>query len=209
MNIVFDKETRIVGLGLTQEEAYTSMKFYVERSGKITQEREKRRKKIHAWLPKENVIHVTGIGAVMYEKNYFVNLLTGRKVRMHAKALAHYLDLFSAFDGRISFEDFTLTIAPEVNEFLANISDKFQTLNDFPYINPVENIKIKSYHQTLISNVSIIETMNDTIVLMDGSSGREVSKTVGVDAECLLSYLFASSGYCYDGNTLTRCNTND
>lgn len=205
MNIVFDRETKIVGLGLTQKEAYDSMRFYVERSGRLSPERLERRKEIHAWLPHPNLLYVTGIGAILYEKNYFTNLVTGRKVRVYVKPLAHYLCLYSAFDGKLSFQDFTVTIAQEVNRFLSNISDKFLTLNDFPYINPVENLKIKSYHKTNIGDVSIIETQNDTLVIMSGGVAKEVDRTIGVDTDCLLAYLFASRGFTYDGKELKEC----
>jgi hypothetical protein len=204
MNIVFDRETRIAGLGLTQEEAYEAMSFYVERSGKITRAREDRRKEIHTWLPRPNILHVKDVGAILYEKNYFTNLATGRKVRVQVKPLSHYLCLFNAFDGRLSFEDFTITIAPEVNKFLSNISDKFLTLNDFPYINPVEKLDIKSYHKITAEDIALVETKNDTIVLSADGKIREVGKTVGIDTDCLVSYLFASCGYLFDGKELRR-----
>lgn len=208
MKATLDRETGIVGLGITLEEAMASMRFYIERSGRISAEREIRRKDIHAWLPRPYMLHVKGVGAILYEDNYFKNMKTGRKVRVQIKPLAHYLCLYSAFDGELSFEDFTLTIAPEVNQFLKNISDKFLTLNDFPYIKPVESLDIMHYHATVVSNLSIIETTSDTIVAVLGDVTKEVDKTLGVDSDCLLAYLLASMGFCYDGHELRRIHEN-
>lgn len=206
MNIVVDRETRIAGLGLTQEEAMNSMNFYVERSGKLSPARELRRKEIHAWLPSHDLLHVKGVGAIQYKDNCFVNLRTGRTVRVAIKPLSHYLCLYNAFDGKLSFEDFTLTLAQEVNAFLEGISKTFLTLNDFPYIKPVETLSIKHYHATVIPELSVVETTNDTIVIIDGGVAKEVDKTAGISSDCLLAYLFASMGYLYDGRSLRRTN---
>lgn len=205
MNIAVDRETKITGFGRTPEEAFASMRFNVERSGRLSEERLERRKEIHAWLPKDNLLHVSGIGAILYEKGQFKNLVTGRTVKVLTKPLAHYLYLYSAFDGLISYEDFTITIAPEVNRFLSNISDRFLTLNDFPYISPVDSFVTRAYHQTNIADLTIVETVNDTIVILNGvNTGYEVNKSVGISSDCLLAYLFASQGYTYDGVELKR-----
>lgn len=204
MNVIIDRETRIAGLGLTTEEAMESMRFYVERSGKLSTVRLERRKEIHPWLPRPNLLHVKGVGAILYRGNSFVNLKTGTEVMVVNKPMAHYLCLYSAFDGEISFEDFTITIAKEVNEFLSNVSGTYLSLNDFPYIKPVESLKIKHYHQTVVENVSVIETMNQSIVVSDNGYMREVEKVIGVSCDCLLAYLFASMGFSYDGVHLRR-----
>lgn len=202
MNIAGDIDTRIVGFGLTQSDAMKDLQFNIERSGKFSASRLKRREEIHAWLPKPNLIHVTGVGSILYDDNFFINLQTGRKVRARIKPLSHYLCLFSAFDGKLSYEDFTITISPEVNKFLGNISDKFLQLCDFPYIKPVEEFKIKNYHKTIIPNMSICETKNNSIVLSMGNKGSEVDLTPGSDSESLLAYLLAANGYIYDGYTI-------
>lgn len=199
MNIVVDRETRIAGLGLTQEEAMLDMKFNVERSGKFTTERLNRRKEVHAWLPKPNLLHVSGVGAILYENNQFINLRTERRARVRIKPLSHYLCLYSVFDGKLSYEDFTITISPEVNRFLGNISDKFLALCDFPYIKPVESLKIKYYHKTVIPGLSVVETFDNTLAVTEGTRAYEVDKTPGADNDCLLAYLLASRGYIYDG----------
>lgn len=208
MKVSLDRETGIIGLGISLEDAIASMRFYKERSGRISSERELRRKDMHAWLPKPNVLQVKGLCAIIYKDNYFENMKTGRKIRVRVKPLAHYLCLFSAFDGEISFSDFTLTIAPEVNQFLRNISGKFLTLNDFPYIKPVESLDIVHYHATVDPDLSIVETTSDTIVAVKGDSMKEVDKTLGADSDCLLAYLLASVGYSYDGHELRRIHEN-
>lgn len=209
MNTSKDNETGIVGLGLTPEEARESMRFYVERSGKLSQETLKRRKEIHTWLPRPNILHVTGVGAIQYKDNRFINLVTGRKVPVYVKPLSHYLCLYSAFDGRLSFKDFTVTISQEVNRFLSNISDKFLTLDDFPYISPGETTTIKWSHICEDPSMAIIETQNDTITLRVRGIDYVVDKIMGVDYDCLISYLFAYAGYTYDGTKLGRCTYED
>ena len=205
MNVVVDRETKIPGFGRTPDEAFASMQFNLERSGRLSDHHIQKRKEMHAWLPKPNLLHVTGVGAIVYEKGFLRNLVTGRKVKLLMKPFAHYLCVFSAFDGLISFEDFTLVIAPEVNRFLSNISDKYLTINDFPYINPADSFKPVAYHQTVLESVSVVETDTDTIILMLGDGkGWEVNRSVGVDSDCLLAYLFASQGFTYDGESLER-----
>lgn len=204
MNVIIDRETRIAGLGLTPDEAMASMRFYVERSGKLSYARQERRKQIHAWLPKPNLLHVKDVGVILYRGNTFKNLKTGREVLVTNKPLSHYLTLYNAFDGYIDYEDFTITIAQEVNEFLGNISNIYMTLNDFPYIKPVESLQIKHYHATTIHDVGVIETANASIVVSDGGTMKEVEKVIGVSCDCLLAYLFASMGFAYDGKTLRR-----
>lgn len=206
MNVVIDRETKIVGLGLTQSEAMESMSFYVERSGKLTAARLARKKEIHAWLPKPNLLHVKGIGAILYRGNTFLNLRTNREVTVSNKSMSHYLSLFNAFDGYISFEDFTITIADEVNEFLRNVLGVTVKLSEFPYIKPVETLHIKHYHITEMEKVAVIETLDQSIVVSDNGKMKEVEKVIGVDCECLLAYLFASMGFSYDGKTLRRLN---
>lgn len=204
MNFVIDKETKIPGIGLTQADAYKSMRFYVERSGKLSTERLERRKQMYTWLPRKNLLHVNGVCAILYEGGYFKNTVTGKKVKVVKKAMSQYLYLFSAFDGMISFEDFTITIAKEVNRFLDNISNVFQHVNDFPYIRPVEDMKIKNYHEIPGVGLSFFETKNDTIVLYDNEESAEVDRVPGVDTECLIAYLLAYKGYAYDGKELIK-----
>lgn len=208
MNMLVDRETRITGIGRTPEEALASMNFYIERSGRLSTERIQRRKEIHAWLPRPNLLHVKNVCAIQYDGTYFINLKTGRKVHVKVKPLAHYLCLYSAFDGELSFEDFTLTIAPEVNKFLSNISSKFLSLNDFPYVKPVENLEIKYYHETKIQSLSLIETVNDTIVVKYEDELKEVDKTPGVTSDCLLAYLLATIDFEYDGTHMRRLHAN-
>lgn len=205
MNIAGDMETRIVGFGLTQSDAMKDLQFNLERSGKLSASRLERRKEIHAWLPKPNLLHVKGIGAILYDNNFFINLQTQRKVRARIKPLSHYLCLFSAFDGKLSYEDFTITISPEVNKFLGNISDKFLQLCDFPYIKPVEDFKIKNYHRTVIPDMAVCETYNNSIVLSTKNHGAEVDLTPGADNDSLLAYLLAADGYVYDGYSIKEC----
>lgn len=204
MNLLVDRETKIVGVGRTQEEALASMRFNIERSGRITPQRAERRKEIHAWLPTSNLLHIKGVGAILYENNHFKNLRTGRTVRVKVKPLSHYLCLYSVFDGKLSYEDFTITVAPQVDLFLRNISDKFLSLNDFPYIKPAETFKIKYYHETVVPGLLLMETYNDTIVVSYNDDYYEVDKVIGVDTECLISYLLSSIGFTYDGMEMRK-----
>lgn len=208
MNIYLDRETKIVGCGLTPEEAQLNMQFYVERRGKLSAEHLARRKEIYAWLPKPSMLHVKGIGAIQYVNDEFVNLRTGRKVRAQRKALAQYLDLFNAFDGYLSFEDFTLTIQQEINLYLSGISDVYQAIDDFPIVKPVDNLDIKHYHGTIVPGLSVIETYSGTIAIAEGKRVLEVDKMIGVSTDCLLAYLFAYMGYLFDGRSLRKLNEN-
>lgn len=204
MNISVDKETRIVGLGLTPEEAMSDMLFYVERSGRLSTEHLKRKKEIHTWIPNRQLIHVKGVGAVLYNGGVFENLRTGRRVALINKPLSHYLGLYNAFDGLLSFEDFTLTLGAEVDRYLSGIYGGVGTVRDFPYIKPVEKLDIRHYHATTLSNVSVLETESGTIVVTDGERMREVDKVPGVSTDCILAYLFASMQIGYDGRSLRR-----
>ena len=78
MNIAGDMETRIVGFGLTQSDAMKDLQFNLERSGKLSASRLERRKEIHAWLPKPHLLHVKGIGAMLYDNNFFISISISR-----------------------------------------------------------------------------------------------------------------------------------
>lgn len=208
LNIYLDRETKIVGCGLTPEEAYQNMQFYVERRGKLSSKHLARRKEIYAWLPRPGFIHVKSVGAIQYKNDEFINLRTGRRVRAQRKSLAHYLDLFNAFDGYLSFEDFTLTIAQEINQFLEDVSDVYQAIDDFPIVKPVDNLDIKHYHATNIPDLIVIETYSGTIAVTDGDRVLEVDKMIGVSCDCLLAYLFAYMGYLFDGRSLRKLDEN-
>lgn len=208
MNLSTDRETGIIGIGLTQEDAVSSMKFRMELNGHLTAKRKDRRDVMRAWLPDTNILHVKGVGAISYANHQFTNLRTGKVVNIRELPMSHYLYLFDVFDGYINFDDFTLTIGPEVDTFLRNISDKFLELKNFPYIKPVENLQIKHLH-SVSPGVSVIETPNNSIVTTIDSTFAEVDKTLGVDNKCLLAYLFSSMGYMYDGKELRRIRIED
>ena len=49
-----------------------------------------------------------------------------------------------------------------------------------------------------------METYNDTIVASYNDDYYEVDKVIGVDTECLISYLLASIGFTYDGMEMRK-----
>ena len=204
MNISVDKETKICGFGPTPEEALQAMHFKLERRGRLTPEREERRKELHAWLPRKNMLHIQGVGAVIYEDGWLYNLRTDKRKRMRNTPLSQYRYLYNILDGEISYEDFTLTIGPEVNQFVKNISETFLTLNDFPYIQPAERIQISAYHTTVIPELIVMETVAREIVVSYQDKAIAVTKTPGVENTSLLSYMLASIGFLYDGETIRR-----
>lgn len=204
MKITVDRDTKICGFGLTEEEAISSMKFNIERSGRLSQERLQRRKDIHAWLPMPTLLQIKGVAAVHYNDGRLTNLRTGQSVRVRVTPMAHYKYLFSVLGGALSYEDFTLTLQQEINQFFRNISETFLELNDFPYIKPVENFQIKAFHDTVIPELSFIETKDNSIVLSYKDRMVTVDKMPGVESSSLMAYLLASVGFTYDGKDIRR-----
>lgn len=126
-----------VGFGINESDARQDLLFNLckqnimeDKSGRFI----KRRKELHPWLPKRNMLHLTGVGCLLYDRYSLTNTVTHKTIPVHCydKTIYYYLaELFGEF---LTYTDIAIVLQPELNEFFKNISCRFIELNQYPYI---------------------------------------------------------------------------
>lgn len=206
MIMKYDHKTNIVGIGATEEEAEAELKFNLLRHD-ISYDKDgyymKRRSELYSWLPLNNVFSIKSLCSICVRDGRMFNTTTGVSMSIEPKYLSHYLYMFFLLDGLVSFDDFTITMAAEVNQFLGNISSVFGTLDDFPYTKPGHLDTTTAIH-TLPCGAYVYETTTSEIVVSDKNKSYAIDVPNGVDVNCMVAYGLAKLGVIYNGYNSRR-----
>lgn len=197
----FDSKSRMMGFGNTEEEAIEELNFNKARVSIKNDETgyyAKRREELFSWMPLPTLLAIRSIGSIVYSDGCLENTVTQKRIKIQPKPLAHYLYLYSILDGKVSFNDFTITMSKEVNKFLSNISPEFGTLDEFPYVKPGDLVDATDIHY-LSCGGFICDTRNGSILVCNDQRTLSIDLIDGVDKECLIAYGLAKLGIGYNG----------
>lgn len=201
MIMKYDYKTNIVGIGATEAEAEAELKFNLLRHDISLDEDGyymRRRSELYSWLPLSNVFSIKSLCSICVQNGRMFNNVTGVSMAVEPKHLAHYLYMFFLLDGMVTFDDFTITMSAEVNQFFKNISDVFGTLDDFPYTKPGHLESTTAIH-VLPCGASVYETTTGEIVVSDKRKSYAIDVPAGVDVNCIIAYGLAKLGIIYNG----------
>lgn len=130
-----------VGFGLTAEEAQRD--WYINRCREsLEDDTEKlyaaRRNELGAWIPCNGVLHISGVGCLMYQNGLLSESKSGRTVRISRKGYSIYTYLSELFGDRLSYEDIAVCVQDEVSAFFRGISEEFYPLREYPAVKVAE-----------------------------------------------------------------------
>lgn len=94
----------------------------------------KRREEICPWMPKSNMLHLSGIGCLVYDKGYITETKTNKKVLVAATGDSIFYYLNELFGAQLSYSDIICTLREEIDTFFKNISKDFVSIADMPII---------------------------------------------------------------------------
>ena len=126
-----------VGFGSDKSEAKQDLFFNLcrqnikaDKSGKFL----RRKKELHPWMPRKNMLHLTGIGCLVYDKYCLTNTATNKTLPVHYYDMAIYYYLAELFSDMLSYTDIAIVLQSEINQFFREISYRFLELEQYPYI---------------------------------------------------------------------------
>lgn len=192
-----DYKTKIVGYGIDKEEAAAELMFNLIRNNiTLSKEYMRRRNEIFAWLPLPNVLSIKGKTTIVYKDGTLQDTVTGEIIQVQPLPLSHYLYLYYLLGRYLSFEDFTITIAEEVNKFLNNISPDFGNIDDFPYLEINNDIPVTGIHQ--FDFPAFVGETEDGYSAAYDKTLVHVASIDGINSQCLVSYCLARVGVAYN-----------
>lgn len=126
-----------IGFGFTSESAELDLKINQLRHD-ITKDSEgvylKRRKELSPWMPTNNILHISGVGCLVYEGLTLTEVKSGRSVTISRKAGLIFYYLGKLFGNLLSYTDIMVVLRPELDRLFQNISTEFTKLENFPYV---------------------------------------------------------------------------
>lgn len=169
-----------VGFGLTAEEA--EQDWYINRCREtLEDDTEKRytdrRKELGAWIPSIGILHISGVGCLIYKEGQISENRYGHKVRLFRKGYSIYTYMSELFGDRLSYEDIAVCIQDEVSMFFRGISEEFHPLREYPVVKVAE--------RNAQFNPDVVYTLNNGILV--GDSGNVIGmKVIGDEQYHLL-----------------------
>lgn len=126
-----------IGFGLSYEEATADayvnscmVSLQNDKDGIFT----KRRKEISPWMPKANMLHLSGIGCLIYEEMKITETGTGKQVLVATTGDSIFFYLAELFGDKLSYSDIVCVIREEIDAFFTNISNEFILIEDMSLI---------------------------------------------------------------------------
>lgn len=93
-----------------------------------------RRESIRPWMPKSNMLHLSGIGCLLYDNMKITETNTGKQVLVAATGDSIFYYLSELFGNKLSYSDIVCVLREELDTFFMNISDEFVLIEDMPLI---------------------------------------------------------------------------
>ena len=160
----------------------------------------KRRQVLKPWLPLENMLHISGIGCLVYENGILRDEKSGRSINITDVNYSTFYYLCSVFQGMLSFTDIAIVLRPEIDIFFRNIDKRFHSLNDFPQIKLLNSLNGFEPTVTYMLDFGILVGVADNMLGIK-EQGHELFFTVDMEKDCsiqaMLSYLGLKLGYLF------------
>lgn len=164
-----------VGFGVTREAAKRDLlinKCRQDINEDLTGEFRERRKELHPWLPKDNMLHINGLGCLVYNNYKLTNTKTGKTIPVTQAGKTIYYYMANMFRNELSYTDVTVVLRPELDKLFGNISNEFTLIKDMPYI------KLSNRDNGFSPNV--VYTTKDGVII--GVGDKEIGmKYIGDD----------------------------
>lgn len=126
-----------VGFGETKEEADRDLLVNELKNGtlnQLTPEFVERRKVLSPWMPKENMLHISSVGCLVYDGQNIIEQKSGRSRSVINTDFGIYDYLSNLVGGLLTYEDITVVLRQEINKFFGNISKSFIRIEDMPIV---------------------------------------------------------------------------
>lgn len=195
----YDKQTRVSGYGVTKKEALEELRLNMARldiNNDKTGFYKKRRTELYSWLPTSDVFSIRSVCTILYEDDRLIDANTGASILLEKEPLSHYTYMYYLLAPYLSFEDFSITIAKEVDLFLNGISPAFGHLSDFPATTP-GNMS-DAVDVNMIDNIGFwCRSKTNTIQVCDLQRVLEIPCISGIAEHCLVAYGFAKLGIAF------------
>lgn len=195
---LYDEATGVAGYGFDEEEARRELNLNKARKNINSDPFYlKRRHMFYSWLPTDQSLSIAGVTTITYDGTYLQDSVKGYYTLCSKERFAHYYDLYYLLATYISFEDFTITIGPEVDQFLNNISPNYGSLKDFPNIEMSKLEQITALHKLSIDGV--VGETNNGFIAISGIQSCFVPRIGNIKDKYLVSYALARLGITYNG----------
>lgn len=130
-----------IGFGLDAEEAEND--WYVNKckeSLALDAERRftRRLQELKPWLPNEDMLHITGVGCLVYKDGELTETRTSRRVRIGKKEFEMFYYLSKVLGDALSYTDIVVVLQRELNQFFYNISNQFIPIGEYPIVKVAE-----------------------------------------------------------------------
>lgn len=134
----FIKQTNsAIGFGLSKEEAENDAYInscIIGLSNDKEQRFIKRREELHPWMPLPNVLHISGVGCLVYENRKIKETASGKTIVVAATGNAIFQYIALLFGRKLSYTDIVCVLREELDTFFLNISNEFVPIRDMPII---------------------------------------------------------------------------
>lgn len=193
-----------LGFGATKEEAQEDV--YLNKCVADLRNDDKglfkeRRAQLKPWLPQSNMIHIAGVGCLVYEHGKITNTKTGKIVDVLQYRHSIYQYLINLVGERLSYTDIAIVIRPELDEFFKNISPNFVSIKDMPVIKLLGSINGFEPDVVYILDCDIVVGFTDTMVGIKvvGDELFHVAEIPdGLYMMPLLAYIGCRMGYIFN-----------
>lgn len=94
----------------------------------------KRRRELNPWMPNEYMLHITGVGCLMYKNGVLYNTANNKSMQIIQTQSTMYYYLAGLVGDLLSYEDICVVLREELDTLFHNISKDFISLAKMPYI---------------------------------------------------------------------------
>lgn len=168
MSMFVERRGASVGFGVSAEEAIRDT--YINSCTQslcndVNNEFTARRKLLSPWMPSANMLHISGVGCLIYKDMMITEVASGNQVYVAATNNSIFYYLSVLFNTKLSYTDIVCVLREELDIFFQNISDSFVPIGDIP---PIQVLKES---QDFKPNVVYNTDSNFMIGCADGAIG--------------------------------------
>ena len=198
----FVTRNNMIGFGSTKEEAENDwynnncrQSLSNDVNGIFTNDRDK----LSPWLPKDNMLHISTVGCLMYDKNSntITECVTNKSMQVISKGPTVFYYLAHLFGSKLSYTDITVVCREEIDQFFANISSEFTPIKDIPFIKPVNGDYAFDPDIVYSTDAGIVLGVSDSMIGIKDISEAEFF-SVDIENGRYIVELFSYIGYYMD-----------
>lgn len=126
-----------IGFGVSEEEALEDAYINacsVSLSNDLKEMFKKRRESINPWMPTSNMLHLSGIGCLVYSDNVIKEISSGNEIEIDETNNMIFYYLSMLFGDRLSYTDIICVLREEIDIFFTRIKSSFIPIRDMPMI---------------------------------------------------------------------------